>query len=240
MSRPSARYDGIILAVKKRGQYHVLVVFTRQQGTIHVLVRTSKKGKQGFGALLPLSAITFDAICQGETYTLSEYDCQSNKAMRDLTLDGYVYSQLFVDMTLHLVPPAEPDYQVYELLRLYGCMIQEKPIRLVTIIAGWQLVAAAGFGPDVETVRVFRAYQDGEPIYYLGDEGTEAMTEVTLTASLKEDWQAMLTYQWGSNRTVHFKQTNIDILEILLYQYVEQCSERKLHSLTLWKQLQHT
>lgn len=240
MTRPSERYDGIILQVRKTGQHHVLTVFTKQQGLISILLRSSRKGKQGFGALMALSTITFDAVRQGDVYTLSEYDCHSNKAIRNLTLDNYVYSQLFVEMVRALVPPAEPDNDVYRLLQIYTTMIAEKPIRLVTLIAGWQLVGLAGFGPDVDTVRLFRGYADGEPVYYLGDDEAMQMEELHLTPSLRHDWQAMMNYAWGQQGTVHFTGTNVTLLEHLLYQYVEQCSERKLQSLTLWRQLKST
>lgn len=237
MARPSERYDGIILQVRKTGQHHVLSIFTKQRGMISVLTRSSQKGKQGFGALMALSTITFDAIAQGDVYRLSEYDCQSNKAMRNLTLDGYVYSQLFIEMVRALIPPAEPDADVYGLLQIYTQTIGAKPIRLVTLLAGWQLVGLAGFAPDVETVRLFRGYVDGEAVYYLGDDTAVPMQELTLTPSLRHDWQAMLTYAWGQADTVHFNKTNVTLLEQLLYQYVEQCSDRKLQALTLWRQL---
>lgn len=239
MARPSERYDGIIMQQQKRGAYHVVRVFSKQAGLISLLTRTSRQGKQGFGAFLPFSRLTFDAIRQGETYLLQEYDCQSNRAMRDLTLETYVYSQIFVDMVQCLVPPAEPDAGVYALLLQYSQMIASKPIRLVTILAGWQLVGLAGFAPDVATARIFTGSQDGEIVYYVSDETIPVgMQEVGLTPSLRDDWQQMLTYRWGQDETVHFSRTNVDILERLLYQYVEQCSERKLASLTLWRQLQ--
>lgn len=239
MARPSERYDGIILQSQKKGNYHVVRVFSKQAGLISLLARTSRQGKQGFGAFLPFSLLTFDAIRQGETYLLQEYDGKSNRAMRDLTLDTYVYSQIFVDMVQCLVPPAEPDADVYALLTMYSQVIASKPIRLVTILAGWQLVGLAGFAPDAAVVRIFQSRQDGEPVYYVSDDTVPVgMQEVGLTPSLRADWQRMLSYRWGQDETVHFSRTNVDILERLLYQYVEQCSERKLNSLTLWRQLQ--
>lgn len=241
MSRPTERYDGIILHVHKAGQQQVLSIWTKQAGLIRVFVRTSRKGKQGFGALQPLASITFDALPQGEGYVLSEYDCRSNKAMRELTLDTYVYSQLFVEMVEALVPPDEPDESVYALLTMYCQTIVTKDIRMVTILAGWQLVALAGFAPDLATVRLFAAQdENGEVVYYLGDDVPEKMHEIPLSAALKADWQQILTYRWGQKETVHFQSRHVAMLEQLLYPYVVQCSEKPLRSLALWKDIQQT
>ena len=47
------------------------------------------------------------------------------------------------------------DEVLYNLVRLYGRAIELKDIRIVTIIAGWQLMALTGFLPDIDTARVF-------------------------------------------------------------------------------------
>lgn len=239
MSRPALRYDGIILHLHKAGQHQVLTIFTKQAGMIRVLVRTSRKGKQGFGALQTLAAITFDALPQGELYMLSEYDCRSNKAMRNLTLDNYVYSQLFVEIVESLVPASEPDSDVYALVSMYCQTIATKDIRMVTLIAGWQLIALAGFAPDLATVRLFGAHNElGEVVYYLGDDEPENMQEIPLSQALKQDWQQILQYRWGQTETVHFQSRHVAMLEQLLYQYVVQCSEKPLRSLALWQDIQ--
>lgn len=241
MSRPTRRYDGIILHLHKAGPYQGVVVFTKQAGIVRVFSRTSRKGKQGFGSLQPLGAITFDALPQENSLHLSEYDCRSNPAMRELTLDRYIYSQLFVEIIEALVPPAEPDASVYTLLCTYCQAIGTKDIRMVTIIAGWQLVALAGFAPDLETVRLCSAYNDlGESVYYIGDEVPEQMQEIPLSAALKRDWQQVLAYRWGQTETVHFQSRHVALLEQLLYQYVVQCSEKPLRSLALWQDIQKT
>lgn len=232
------RYDGIVLQAKHAGQQHVLTVFTKQAGILRVFSRRSGRKKQGFGAFLPLSAITFEALPQGDSYTMSEYDCQSNRAMRDMTLEGYVYSQLFVEMVRTLVPSNVADAAVYTLLATYAKAVETKDIRLATIIAGWQLVALAGFVPDLASVRVFAGLRDAETAYYIADEAPEGMEEVSVTPAVKQDWTSMLRYRWDQAEIVRFRAGHVAFLERLLYSYVEQCSERPLRSLTLWRDIQ--
>ena len=101
--KPSRPYEGIILTVRKTSAKQLVVtVLTRQAGILHVLARRSTQGKMGYGALTPLAEMTFDVFEKDGVYTLTEYDCRSNQRLRELTWDGYIYSQIFVEMVLFL------------------------------------------------------------------------------------------------------------------------------------------
>ena len=154
--RPSRPYDGIILAVKKTSAKQlVLTILTHQEGILHVLARRSTQGKMGYGALAPLAEISFDVFEKDGVHTLTEYDCRANWRLRDLTWDGYVYSQIFVEMVLLLTASGEKDEELYRLVRLYGRAIEVKDVRIVTLIAGWQLLALTGFLPETDEARIF-------------------------------------------------------------------------------------
>lgn len=237
---PSAlSYEGIVLQSRRTGQQHVLTVFTKQAGIMRVFIRHSRKGKQGYGVPMVLSIMTFDAMRQGDGYVLHEYDSRSNEAVRRLTLDGYVYVQMFLEMILALIPAGQADTAVYMLLEQYARAAEKKDIRMATIVAGWQLAALAGFAPDRERMRLFVHITEQRTVYCLADEEVPNMEEVALTTSFRQDWQTIFQYQWGQTETVCFREKNMTLLEQILYDYVEQCSEKPLRSRALWENVKH-
>ena len=119
----------------------MLTVFTAQKGLIRLFAGTVKQtAKQGGSPFLLLSDISFEAWEKGGGYTLSEYECRNSRAMLDLEWQTYVYSQIFTDIALALLPEAEADMRVFALLRAYCAGINTKDVRTATIVAGWQLV----------------------------------------------------------------------------------------------------
>ena len=53
-------------------------------------------------------------------------------------------------MVLLLTASGEKDEELYRLVRLYGRAIEIKDVRIVTVIAGWQLLALTGFLPETD------------------------------------------------------------------------------------------
>lgn len=233
--RPIHPYDGVILQVQKRGKQRIVSVFTKQEGLLRLFVPDRNRGRKGSGTCMPFGLITFDAAEQGDVISLREYECRGNEAMMNLTWEHYVYSQIFIEIVMHLIPYHQADYGIYRLLMQYGRFLSVKNPRVMTVVAGWQMTGLAGFFPDTETVRVFTSpHQPGA--YYLGDEGMTGMHEERLTPEIRQLWAQLLQYDWGNTVTLHFNAKGIAILEQLLYSYVEQCSEKKLQSLILLKQ----
>jgi len=233
-SSQSQRFDGVILTIKKNhSSYQVMTVFTLQQGWLRVFLNTSRKHRsQGSGSLSPLSIITFDAWERGGTRTLGEYECVVNTLISFLTVESYAYAQICIEMVLHLLPEKEADRNVYELLCRYSKLIGKKDERILTIITGWQLVALAGFCPDIEGVHI---YQNGitdteRPVYYLSEELEPALSAVTLSSSVQQLWKAILAYDWNTEQPLQISKKAIAFLEELLYSYVQQCTEQPLHA----------
>ena len=179
--------------------------------------------------MTPLAEMTFDVFEKDGVYTLTEYDCRSNQRLRELTWDGYIYSQIFVEMVLFMAGGGA-DEVLYNLVRLYGRAIELKDIRIVTIIAGWQLMALTGFLPDIDTARVFCQGQGycRQPVYYIDDERPENMKELPLTPTVRQTWKTLVHYPWGTEKTVNLRGSDLKFLEALLSNYVNQCSERQM------------
>jgi DNA repair protein RecO (recombination protein O) len=234
---PSRSYDGIILKLKKAGiRQQVMTVYTRQEGILTVFVERNRQARQGYGTLIALGEITFDAVEKNGVYRLTEYECRSNTAMMNLTWSVYVYTQIFLEMVMNIMEPHQADEDIYRLLVVYGRAIEVKNPRIVTIIAAWQLIGWAGFYPDTAQVRVYADGRDsqGQVIYFFSDTMEQDKQEIILPDSVRSLWETMLQYPWGQAATLHFKARDVDLAEQLLYSYFCQCSEKKLKSLSLF------
>ena len=90
---------------------------------------------------------------------------------------------------------------------------------------------AADAGPvDIDTARVFCQGQGycRQPVYYIDDERPENMKELPLTPSVRQTWKTLVHYPWGTQETVNLRMADLKFLEALLYNYVNQCSERQM------------
>lgn len=63
----------------------------------------------------------------------------------NLDWNTYAYTQILAEIVTSLFPEGERDEEVYQLLNAYAETIDYKDVRTATIIAGWQLIASAGF-----------------------------------------------------------------------------------------------
>jgi DNA repair protein RecO (recombination protein O) len=230
---PPERFDGIVLNLKKgMGPQSLLTVFTKQRGWMRVFLTRDKKGGQGFGSLLPFRRISFDAWQKSGNFSLSEYDCLGNEPIQSFSYESYVYMQIFVEMVLLLVPEGQADQAVYSLLENYCWALAAKDTRILTILAGWQLVSAAGFRPDAQQVQVYVDGLDeqGNKRYSFCDEPPELGCPMDLAAPVRELWESLLDYDW-QDVPLAVSRNAIAVLEVLLYSYVHQCAERPMKSI---------
>ena len=54
------------------------------------------------------------------------------------------------------------------------------------------------------------------------------MKELPLTSSVRQTWKTLVHYPWGTRETVNLRMADLKFLEALLYNYVNQCSERQM------------
>jgi hypothetical protein len=54
------------------------------------------------------------------------------------------------------------------------------------------------------------------------------MKELPLTPSVRQTWKTLVHYPWGTQETVNLRMADLKFLEALLYNYVNQCSERQM------------
>ena len=91
-------------------------------------------------------------------------------------------------------------------------------------------MALTGFLPDIDTARIFYQGQGycQQPVYYIDDEAPDNMKELALTPSVCQTWKTLVRYPWGTKDVVNLRMADLKFLEALLYNYVNQCSERQM------------
>lgn len=229
-------YDGIILRLQKdRSWQAVLTVFTRQAGLMRFVSAKGKRSyRQGFGSLLSFSEMTFDAWQHGDVHILGEYESKRSNLLDALTWDQYIYTQLFTEIVLFLEPAGVADERAFLLLQSYSRSLGQRNVRIATIIAGWQLVACAGYQPDPEMAFVYQGSDwEGRPSYYVADEAEPERTEVPVSPEVRQLWRQFFTYTWKEEDHLQVNKTALSFLERLLCCYVEQLAGRPLKTAKL-------
>ena len=54
------------------------------------------------------------------------------------------------------------------------------------------------------------------------------MAERQLTPAVRQTWQTLIRYPWGTDEKINLRRDDLRFLEALLYNYVNQCSERQM------------
>ena len=151
---------------------------------------------------------------------MGEYECRNAKALMNLDWNTYAYTQILAEIVTSLFPEGERDEEVYQLLKAYAETIDYKDVRTATIIAGWQLIASAGFFPDIDRLFVYRKGRL-----------EEGLLPERLSPSLLNQWKSVCTYTWR-DEPLRLTAGALQYLEEFLYSYTVQCSERELKSLS--------
>jgi len=240
---PPQRFDGIVLRLRKQGQAGaVLTIFTMQQGLRYAYMPASAKMvKAGMGRLQPFCVLSFNAWERDTGLLMGEYESNGGTLLNSMSLEQFAYGAVFIEMVTLLLPEKQADSSVYELLKIYGRFINLKDSRIVTVIAGWQLIERAGYMPDPEQVQVYQGWNvnHGQMEYYLSDElpVDENLHRVELSMPDRNLWKSILSYRWSLDETIQIRRQGIDLLECVLYDYVMQCTDKPLQSIQQLKDL---
>ena len=61
------------------------------------------------------------------------------------------------------------------------------------------------------------------------------MAELPLTPAVRQTWQTLIRYPWGTAEKINLRKGDLKFLEALLYNYVNQCSEGQMKTPDLLK-----
>ena len=139
--------EAIVLWRKKRKYYSIYAFLTKSEGIILCSVPHKRKANYKEGAYLqPLSRLYLTVAPNGDMYDIIQIDGISTRDYESLedisyaTFSGELVSALFEKGTL--------DRGVYTNMSRFLQAIQDKPVRLGSIVLGWHMLSITGFVPQ--------------------------------------------------------------------------------------------
>ena len=215
--------EAIVLWRKKRKYYSIYAFLTKLEGIILCSVPHKRKANYKEGAYLqPLSRLYLTVAPNGDMYDIIQIDGISTRNYESLedisyaTFSGELVSALFEKGTL--------DRGVYTNMSRFLQAIQDKPVRLGSIVLGWHMLSIAGFVPQGQHCK------EPEAMASLCDEIYETCQYV-----VKQDLQQAITlisnYDWIPTKPLRLNATQWDQLEILLRKLLTYQLGYTLHSI---------
>ena len=215
--------EAIVLWRKKRKYYSIYAFLTKLEGIILCSVPHKRKANYKEGAFLqPLSRLYLTVSPNGDMYDIIQIDGISTRDYESLedisyaTFSGELVSALFEKGTL--------DRGVYTNMSRFLQSIQDKPIRLGSIVLGWHMLSLAGFVPQGQHCK------EPEAMASLCDEIYETCQYV-VKQDLEQAIILILNYDWIPTKPLRLNATQWDQLEILLRKLLTYQLGYTLHSI---------
>ena len=215
--------EAIVLWRKKRKYYSIYAFLTKLEGIILCSVPHKRKANYKEGAYLqPLSRLYLTVAPNGDMYDIIQMDGISTRNYESLedisyaTFSGELVSALFEKGTL--------DRGVYTNMSRFLQVIQDKPVRLGSIVLGWHMLSIAGFVPQGQHCK------EPEAMASLCDEIYETCQYV-VKQDLQQAITLILNYDWIPTKLLRLNATQWDQLEILLRKILTYQLGYTLHSI---------
>ena len=215
--------EAIVLWRKKRKYYSIYAFLTKLEGIILCSVPHKRKANYKEGAYLqPLSRLYLTVAPNGDMYDIIQMDGISTRNYESLedisyaTFSGELVSTLFEKGTL--------DRGVYTNMSRFLQAIQDKPVRLGSIVLGWHMLSIAGFVPQGSH------FQDPETMVSLCDELYESCQYV-VKQDVQQGIESVLKYDWIPTKPLRLTMNQWDQLEILLRKILTYQLGYTLHSI---------
>ena len=215
--------ETIVLWRKKRKYYSIYAFLTKSEGIILCSLPHKRKANYKEGAYLqPLSRLYLTVAPNGDMYDIIQMDGISTRNYESLedisyaTFSGELVSALFEKGTL--------DRGVYTNMSRFLQAIQDKPVRLGSIVLGWHMLSIAGFVPQGQHCK------EPEAMASLCDEIYETCQYV-VKQDLQQAITLILNYDWIPTKPLRLNATQWDQLEILLQKILTYQLGYTLHSI---------
>ena len=215
--------EAIVLWRKKRKYYSIYAFLTKLEGIILCSVPHKRKANYKEGAYLqPLSRLYLTVAPNGDMYDIIQMDGISTRNYESLedisyaTFSGELVSALFEKCTL--------DRGVYTNMSRFLQAIQDKPVRLGSIVLGWHMLSIAGFVPQGQHCK------EPEAMASLCDEIYETCQYV-VKQDVQQGIESVLKYDWIPTKPLRLTANQWDQLEILLRRLLTYQLGYTLHSI---------
>lgn len=234
--------EAILLAARDwSGADRVVTLFSNEYGKITALAYGARNAKSRMaGILQPFSHVDL-AIQPGKSIDTVK-QCELKQSFRHIREDltAMAYASFLAEIVAELWPEREPDPQVFSLLLGAFRLITSRNPRIVAQAAAWQLLALAGFTPQLERCVICQA-ECAPPAGFNAEAGGLVCTDCAThksTAFLdqhKKFFEHMLELDW--EEPGHFTVTGgtLTYAEQLLNAFLSFRMEKPLKSLSFIK-----
>lgn len=215
--------EAIVLWRKKRKYYSIYAFLTKLEGIILCSVPHKRKANYKEGAYLqPLSRLYLTVAPNGDMYDIIQIDGISTRDYE--SLEDISYATFSGELVSALFEKGKLDRSVYTNMSRFLQSIQDKPIRLGSIVLGWHMLSLAGFVPQGHHC------EDPEVMASLCDEIYEACQYV-VKQELQQGITMLLNYDWIPTKPLRLTANQWDQLEILLRKLLTYQLGYTLHSI---------
>ena len=200
--------EAIVLWRKKRKYYSIYAFLTKLEGIILCSVPHKRKANYKEGAYLqPLSRLYLTVAPNGDMYDIIQIDGISTRDYE--SLEDISYATFSGELVSALFEKGKLDRGVYTNMSRFLQAIQDKPVRLGSIVLGWHILSIAGF------VTQGQHCEDPEVMASLCDEIYETCQSV-VNRELQQGISILLNYDWIPTKPLRLNANQWDQLEILL------------------------
>ena len=215
--------EAIVLWRKKRKYYSIYAFLTKLEGIILCSVPHKRKANYKEGAFLqPLSRLYLTVAPNGDMYDIIQIDGIS---IRDYeSLEDISYATFSGELVSALFEKGKLERSVYTNMNRFLQSIQDKPIRLGSIVLGWHMLILAGFVPQGQHC------EDPEAMASLCDEIYETCQYV-VKQDVQQGIESVLKYDWIPTKSLRLTANQWDELEILLRKILTYQLGYTLHSI---------
>ena len=215
--------EAIVLWRKKRKYYSIYAFLTKLEGIILCSVPHKRKANYKEGAYLqPLSRLYLTVSPNGDMYDIIQIDGISTRDYE--SLEDISYATFSGELVSALFEKGKLDRSVYTNMSRFLQSIQDKPIRLGSIVLGWHMLSIAGFVPQGQHCK------EPEAMASLCDEIYEACQYV-VKQELQQGITTLLNYDWIPTKPLRLTANQWDQLEILLRKILTYQLGYTLHSI---------
>ena len=153
MMRSINNVEALVLASRSRGRNcRQLEIFSYQQGRLLVTANINyRHGVVTAAALQPFTRAIFTLTDStgGFSFIRQAEIIDSNQWLRSGELLRSAYACQLSEFIINMWPLRQPDAKAWEILTEGWRVMTERNPRIVALAAGWQLMAVAGYQPDL-------------------------------------------------------------------------------------------
>lgn len=214
----------IVISRKKYKLYSVFTFITPSLGIIraslpHKCLQSMRNGSY----LRPFSAMYITVVPDGEYVNVTQIDGSYVVESLDTNLENIAYAAVASELIQELFALYDADRNVFDVVVNYSKSIRQRNVRLGTIMLGWQLLSLAGVVPKAH---YFMNRQNADDFW----RELYAVTQMSVSMSLKKALPILLSFQWGDELQMEFSGSLWNELEKLLYAYASHEIGKPLNS----------